>query len=122
MDGNKWQINGVNGVGGASEREDAGVTLKGNLEKAGCQSNTRSTPLLATGWGGEIKELGNNAMQEDNLHERDSHAPDICVDAVLFSRYPFRLLGNTRKIAGIKICSHASNLVCHFLINELNLI
>lgn len=45
--------------GEASEREDAGVTLKGNLEKAGCQSNTRSTPLLATGWGG-----GNQGIRE----------------------------------------------------------
>lgn len=37
--------------GGTSERGDAGVTLKGNLEKAGCQSNTPSTILLATSWG-----------------------------------------------------------------------
>lgn len=29
-------------------RGDAGVTLKGNLEKTSCQSNTRSTLLLAT--------------------------------------------------------------------------
>lgn len=42
---------------GTSERGDAGVTLKGNLGKAGCQSNTPSTPMLVTSAGANFREL-----------------------------------------------------------------